>query len=85
MEAIFSLRQLMEKYREKYMVFIDQEKAYDRVPRNLIWWILNKRNAPRYYSEIIKDMYEGAVTSVRTTYGETGELLVTITLHQGLH
>ncbi|RWR83605.1 proline--tRNA ligase, chloroplastic/mitochondrial-like protein [Cinnamomum micranthum f. kanehirae] len=34
MEAIFSLRQLMEKYRAKrknlHMVFIDLEKAYDR-------------------------------------------------------
>ena len=71
MEAIFSLRQLMEKYWAKrknlHMVFIDLEKVYDRVPRDLIWWVLTKKNVPRGYIEIIKDMYEGAVTSVRTT------------------
>ena len=65
------------------MVFIDLEKTYDRVPRDLIWWILNKKNVPRGYIEIIKDMYEGAITSVRTTCGETGNFPVTISLHQG--
>ena len=50
---------------------IDLEKTYDRVPRDLIWWVLNKRNIPRGYIEIIKDMYEEVVISVRTTYEET--------------
>ena len=88
MEAIFSLRQLMKNFQAKrknlHMVFIDLEKAYDIVSRDLIWWILNKRNAPRDYIEIIKEAYEAAITSVRTAYGETCEFPVTIGLHQGL-
>ena len=63
------------------MVFIDLEKAYDRVLRDLIWWVLNKMNVPRGYIEIIKDVHEGAVTSIRTTCEDTGEFPVTTGLH----
>ena len=31
----------------------------------------------------LSNMYEGAVTSTRITYGERGDLLVAIGLHQG--
>ena len=66
------------------MVFINLENFYDEVPRDLIWWVLNKKSVPRCYIEIIKDMHRGVVTSVKTTYGKTGEFPVTIGLHQGL-
>ena len=57
------------------------EKAYNRVPRDIIWWGLNKRNAPRGYIEIIKDLYEGEVASVRTIGEEISEFSVTIGLY----
>ena len=63
------------------MVFIDLEKAYDRVHRYLIWWVLNKRNVSKGYSEIIKDMYQGVVTNVGTFHGDIGKFLVTIVFH----
>ncbi|KAJ7949585.1 Retrovirus-related Pol polyprotein LINE-1 [Quillaja saponaria] len=87
MEAIFLLRKLMEKYRETkkdiYMVFIDLEKAYNKVPRQVLWWVLEKKMVPTKYVEVIKDMYEGVMTRVQTVDDMTGEFPITIGVHQG--
>jgi hypothetical protein len=80
MEAIFLLRQLMERFREQkkdlHMVFIDLEKAYDKVPRNVMWWVLEKHKVPTKYITLIKDMYKDVVRCVRTC----GVTLVTFQL-----
>nr|GEV85861.1 retrovirus-related Pol polyprotein LINE-1 [Tanacetum cinerariifolium] len=62
-EAIHMLRSLMEKYRERqrdlHMAFLDLEKAYDSVPRELVWRTLRDKGTPKRYSRVIKDMYGG--------------------------
>lgn len=46
MEVIFTLRCLMEIYTETckdlHVVFIDLEKAYDRILREVLLWVLEK-------------------------------------------
>jgi hypothetical protein len=70
METIFLIRQLMERCREQkkdlHMIFIDLKKAYDKVPKNVMWWALQKHKVSSKYITLIKDMYDNVVTSVRT-------------------
>ncbi|KAI5752981.1 hypothetical protein M8J77_022414 [Diaphorina citri] len=87
MDAAFAIRQLLEKYTEKekplFLVLIDLEKAYDRVPRDEIWRCLRKRGTPEKYFRVIKDMYQMASTRIRSTAGLTETIPVQVGLHQG--
>ena len=86
-EPMFCLRMLQEKMREYqqnlHMVFVDLEKAYDTVPRDLIWHCLRRKGVPEAYIEIIKDMYDGCTTEVNTSVGSTDAVKIDVGLHQG--
>jgi hypothetical protein len=86
MEPIFLIKQLIERCREQkkdlHAVFIDLEKVYDKVSRNIMWWALYKHKVSIKYITLIKDMYDNVVTSVRTSDGDTNDFLINIELHQ---
>jgi hypothetical protein len=85
METIFLIRQLMKRYKEQekdmHMLFIDLEKTYNKVPRNIMWWALQKHKVSIKYIIIIKDMYDNVVTSVRTSDRDTNNFSINIGLH----
>jgi hypothetical protein len=87
MKAIFLIRQLMKRCREQkkdlHIVFIDLEKAYDKVPKNVMWWALQKHKVSTKYITLIKDMYNNVVTSVRTSDGDTNDFPINIGMDQG--
>jgi Reverse transcriptase (RNA-dependent DNA polymerase) len=68
MEAIFLIRRLMERYqelkRDLHMIFIDLEKAYNKIPRNIMWWTLEKKRVPTKYVTLIKDIYTNVESSL---------------------
>jgi hypothetical protein len=87
METIFLIRQLMERCREQkkdlHLIFIDMKKTYDKVPRNVMWWALQKHKVSSKYITLIKDMYDNIVISVRTSDRDTNDFSINIGLHQG--
>ena len=61
-DAMFALRMFMEKYREGqrelHCVFVDLEKAYDRVSLEELWYCMRKSRIVKKYVRIVQDMYE---------------------------
>ncbi|EYB91134.1 hypothetical protein Y032_0210g2145 [Ancylostoma ceylanicum] len=86
-DAIFIARQVMEKYREKnkpcHIAFLDLEKAYDRLPRAVIWDLMRERGIPEYMVKTVQVMYEGTTARVRTSLGTTSKFDITVGVHQG--
>ena len=78
---------LLEKWTEGqkavHCAFIDLEKAYDKVPREELWECLQLAETSECYIKIIKDMYDGATTIVKSAAGLTKKFKVGVGLHQG--
>ncbi|KAK3518309.1 hypothetical protein QTP86_020982 [Hemibagrus guttatus] len=69
--------------KELHCVFVDLEKAYDRVPREELWYCMRKSGVAEKYVRVVQDMYERSRTVVRCAVGQTEEFNVEVGLHQG--
>ena len=60
-DAIFIVRQLQEKYTEKkkklYHIFVDLEKAFDRVPRRALVWAMRRQLVPEKLIRLVMALY----------------------------
>ena len=65
-DAIFIVRQLQERFierkRDLYFVFVDLEKAFDRVPREVVKWAMRKLGIEEWLVRAVMALYEGATT-----------------------
>jgi hypothetical protein len=86
-DAIFIVRQVQERLLEKkkglWMAFVDLEKAFDRVPRAVLWWAMRVMKVDEWLVKVVQSMYEGATTAVRIAGGESEEFGVKVGVHQG--
>ncbi|VDO92608.1 unnamed protein product [Soboliphyme baturini] len=71
--AIFALRSVLETYRggrqDIHVVFLHQEKMFDRIPEQVIWWSMKK--------------YDRVTTIVRSIRGEMEEFSMRVGVHHG--
>ena len=76
-DAIFVVLQLHEKYlavgKRIYMAFMDLEKAFDRVPRKVIWWAMRKLGVEEWIVKLVQGMYENLRSCVRVGEGLSDE------------
>ena len=81
------VRQLQEKYLAKqkdlWMAFVDLEKAFDRVPREVVWWALRSVGVDEWLVSVIKAMYTDTSTMVRSGDQVSQRLGVSVGEHQG--
>ena len=84
-DAIFIVRQLQEKHltanKPLYMAFVDLEKAFDRVPRDVIWWAISKLGIDEWLVRLVQSMYTDVRSRVGNGYSE--EFGVAVGVHQG--
>ena len=86
-DAVFIVRQLQEKYlaikKPLFFVFVDLEKAFDRVPRKVIWWAMRKLAIEEWAIRVVQSMYIGAKSRVRINNQLSDEFGVNVGVHQG--
>ena len=83
----FIVRQLQEKHltanKPLYMAFVDLEKAFDRVPRDVIWWAMRKLRIDEWLVRLVQSMYTDVRNRVRVGNGYSEEIGVAFGVHQG--
>ena len=83
-DAIFCLLEKWGKGQKVvHCAFIDLGKSYDRVPKEELWECLRLAETSECYIKIIKDMCDGATTTVRNAAWLAEEFKVGVGLHQG--
>ena len=77
---IFVARQLLEKAREHqdslFTLFVDLRKAYDSVPREALWQVLERCGVPPRMLKVVKSFHVGmqAVVRVGATLSDSFEV-----------
>ena len=66
-----------------YLVFVDLEKAFNRVPRKVTWWALRRKGVLEREIRAIMEMYNCVETAVRMEDGRFEWFEVKVVVHKG--
>ena len=86
-DAIFIVRQLQEKFLAKnknlYLAFVDLEKAFNRVPHQILWWAMRKLGIDEWIIQLVQAMYCEVKSNVRVDNCFSDSFNVNVGVHQG--
>ena len=86
-DTIFILRQIQEKYirknRNLYFTFADLEKAFNKVPRKVLWWTLRKIGLPEWVVGVVQIMYQNARSRMMINNSDRDMFKIQLGVHQG--
>ena len=88
-DLLFTIKMLLEKSWEwnikKFALFIDLEKAFDRINRDLLWNILSEEhyNIPSKLIRVVKNMYSQCSSKVRSPGNESRWFNIDTGVRQG--
>ena len=57
------MEKYMEGQRELHCIFVDLDKAYDRVPREELWYCMRKSGIAENYVRLVQDYVRGKQSS----------------------
>ena len=86
-DNIFSLRHLqsvhLEKRRQLFHIFVDLEKAFDRIPRAAIRWALRRQCVPERLVASVLNLYESTTSKVAVAGDLSDDFPIEVGVHQG--
>ena len=86
-DMIFVARQLLEKAREHqeslFTLFVDLRKAYDSIPQQALWQVLERLGVPPRMMRIVRSFHEGMKAEVRVGTSHSSSFEVKNGLRQG--
>ena len=86
-DQLFILRQVFEKawkfVKPVYIAFIGLEKAYDRVPRHLLWSVLKEYGINGHLLAVIRSLYNDCKSRGRINGSKSNSFRVRVGLRQG--
>ena len=77
------IRKAREFQKNIYFCFIDYAKAFDCVDPNKLWKILKEMGIPDHLTCLLRNLYAGQETIVRTGHGTTDWFQIGKGVHQG--
>ena len=78
-----SLKKQESSRKNIYFCFIDYAKAFDSVDHNKLWKILKEMGIPDHLTCLLRNLYAGQETTVRTGHGTTDWFQIRNGVRQG--